>query len=62
MGAVFGLGFPPFWGGPFRMLDLLGADRFVRGMTELAALYGSHFQPCPLLTDHARHPEKKFHV
>ena len=39
VGAVLGLGFPPFTGGPFRYLDALGPAEAVR---RLEALTGSH--------------------
>jgi 3-hydroxyacyl-CoA dehydrogenase/enoyl-CoA hydratase/3-hydroxybutyryl-CoA epimerase len=48
VGAVFGLGFPPFLGGPFRHLDRLGARFALETMEEL------RFEPAPLLVDLAR--------
>ncbi len=38
VGAVFGIGFPPFRGGPFRYVDTVGADRIVRSLEELEGL------------------------
>lgn len=61
VGAVFGLGFPPFYGGPFRYLDNRGAQGVVKRMEEFAGLYGGHFKPCDLLLQHSRNPELKFH-
>ncbi len=49
VGAVFGVGFPPFLGGPFRYIDKLGADEVVRRMDELAARYPKRFEVTPLL-------------
>lgn len=49
IGAVFGIGFPPFLGGPFRYMDMLGAGEVVAILQRLAAQYGSRFAPCDAL-------------
>jgi enoyl-CoA hydratase / long-chain 3-hydroxyacyl-CoA dehydrogenase len=54
VGAVFGLGFPPFLGGPFRYADSLGASRVVSIMERLAQTYGKRFEPAKLLVEHAK--------
>ncbi|XP_006258720.2 trifunctional enzyme subunit alpha, mitochondrial [Alligator mississippiensis] len=61
IGAVFGLGFPPCLGGPFRYTDAHGAGRLVDSLRKYEAVYGSQFTPCQLLLDHAKDPGKKFH-
>jgi enoyl-CoA hydratase/long-chain 3-hydroxyacyl-CoA dehydrogenase len=61
VGAVFGLGFPPFTGGPFRWVDVYGASNLANKMLEFEKDYGEPFRPCDLLLDHAKNPEKKFH-
>jgi 3-hydroxyacyl-CoA dehydrogenase/enoyl-CoA hydratase/3-hydroxybutyryl-CoA epimerase len=54
VGAVFGLGFPPFRGGPFRYADQLGAKQLLDRLESLRARFGDRFEPAPLLVEHAR--------
>jgi 3-hydroxyacyl-CoA dehydrogenase/enoyl-CoA hydratase/3-hydroxybutyryl-CoA epimerase len=54
VGAVFGIGFPPFRGGPFRYVDTVGIDRIVFLLEELNARFAPRFQPADLLLEMAR--------
>jgi 3-hydroxyacyl-CoA dehydrogenase / enoyl-CoA hydratase / 3-hydroxybutyryl-CoA epimerase len=54
VGAIFGLGFPPFLGGPFRYLDHLGARFAMEVLERLRAKHGERFAPAPLLVERAR--------
>jgi 3-hydroxyacyl-CoA dehydrogenase/enoyl-CoA hydratase/3-hydroxybutyryl-CoA epimerase len=54
VGAVFGIGFPPFRGGPFRYADTLGAADVVRHLEELNDRFPPRFQPADSLLDLAR--------
>jgi 3-hydroxyacyl-CoA dehydrogenase/enoyl-CoA hydratase/3-hydroxybutyryl-CoA epimerase len=54
IGALFGIGFPAFRGGPFRALDAAGAGAAVEILERFSADYGDRFTPAPLLTDLAR--------
>lgn len=51
LGAVFGIGFPPFTGGPFRAMDTWGIQNIVDTMQRLAAKYGPRFAPAKTLLD-----------
>ncbi len=60
IGAVFGLGFPPMTGGPFRYLDTVGAGLVASTLDRFAAKYGQRFTPANLLVEHAK-SGRKFH-
>ncbi|GGB47441.1 fatty acid oxidation complex subunit alpha [Shewanella inventionis] len=49
IGAIFGIGFPPFLGGPFRYIDTLGAGNLVATLRGYQTLYGERFAPCETL-------------
>jgi len=53
LGAVFGLGFPPFLGGPFRHVDRAGAASIVDTLQRLADRHGPRFAPADRLQTHA---------
>ncbi len=54
VGAVFGLGFPPFRGGPFRWADAIGAGALLEKLRKLEGTFGPRFAPAPLLVEKAR--------
>ncbi len=60
IGAVFGIGFPPFRGGPFRYADSVGAGRIVEQLEELNVRFSPRFAPAELLIEMAR-GRKKFY-
>ena len=51
VGAVFGLGFPPFRGGPFRWTDAEGSARVLERMRRLEGRFGLRFRPAPMLVE-----------
>jgi 3-hydroxyacyl-CoA dehydrogenase/enoyl-CoA hydratase/3-hydroxybutyryl-CoA epimerase len=51
VGAVLGLGFPPFLGGPFRYVDSLGAKTVLNKLENLASRFSPRFAPASLLRD-----------
>jgi 3-hydroxyacyl-CoA dehydrogenase/enoyl-CoA hydratase/3-hydroxybutyryl-CoA epimerase len=53
IGAVFGIGFPPFRGGPFRYVDSVGADHIVGQLEDLNVRFEPRFAPAELLVDMA---------
>lgn len=60
IGAIFGLGFPPFRGGPFRYVDTIGAREIVRRLERFRDRLGVRFTPAPVLVEMAR-TGKSFH-
>jgi 3-hydroxyacyl-CoA dehydrogenase/enoyl-CoA hydratase/3-hydroxybutyryl-CoA epimerase len=61
VGAVFGLGFPPFLGGPFRFVDRLGARYASELLERLAERHGERFRPARSLVEAARRGEAFHH-
>jgi 3-hydroxyacyl-CoA dehydrogenase/enoyl-CoA hydratase/3-hydroxybutyryl-CoA epimerase len=53
IGAIFGIGYPPFRGGPFRTLDAMGAAAAVTALERLAGRHGPRFAPAAMLADMA---------
>ena len=53
IGAVFGIGFPPFLGGPFRYVDSLGAALIVERLEALNGRFPGRFTAAEVLLDHA---------
>lgn len=49
VGAIFGIGFPPFLGGPFCLVDSIGAIALVNQLNSWATQYGERFTPCDAL-------------
>jgi 3-hydroxyacyl-CoA dehydrogenase / enoyl-CoA hydratase / 3-hydroxybutyryl-CoA epimerase len=60
LGAILGLGFPPFLGGPFRYIDREGATNIVNRMVNLQEDHGARFKPAALLSGTAK-AGNKFH-
>jgi 3-hydroxyacyl-CoA dehydrogenase/enoyl-CoA hydratase/3-hydroxybutyryl-CoA epimerase len=51
IGAVFGLGFPPFHGGPFRYIDHIGGGMVLDTILALEKEHGVRFRPAKILSD-----------
>ena len=51
IGAIFGLGFPPFLGGPFRYMETLGIKEVVAKLEAYQETHGERFTPAPALLD-----------
>lgn len=54
IGAIFGIGFPPFLGGPFRYMDSLGIDHVVARLSHYQKLLGDKFTPAAVLQKMAK--------
>lgn len=53
VGAILGVGFPAYTGGPFCFIDGIGLPAFVAEAERLAALFGEHLRPPALLREMA---------
>jgi 3-hydroxyacyl-CoA dehydrogenase / enoyl-CoA hydratase / 3-hydroxybutyryl-CoA epimerase len=51
VGSILGFGFAPYTGGTLSYIDGMGVKTFVALCETLAAEYGDHFKPTPLLLD-----------
>jgi len=60
IGAIFGIGFPPFLGGPFQYMDTLGAETLVSKLNLWSKEHGERFKPCQALVTMAE-TGKKFY-
>ncbi|MDO6505574.1 fatty acid oxidation complex subunit alpha FadJ [Colwellia sp. 4_MG-2023] len=49
IGAIFGIGFPPFLGGPLRYIDNIGAQSLVAQLTQWSQQHGERYAPCEAL-------------
>lgn len=58
VGAILGLGFPPFRGGPFHYIDSAGAQTLVDVMKRLRDKGMQRFTPAPMLVDMAKRGKK----
>lgn len=58
VGAVFGIGFPPFRGGPFRHIDATGAGAVLSALEELEGRYPGRFVPAEMLIQMARRGDR----
>ncbi|MEC8379165.1 MAG: 3-hydroxyacyl-CoA dehydrogenase NAD-binding domain-containing protein [Myxococcota bacterium] len=53
LGAVFGIGFPPMKGGPFKAVDTIGAAYVLAQLQRLARTHGKRFKPASILVQYA---------
>ena len=60
IGAIFGIGFPAFRGGPLRMIDDLGPAKVVETLYQLQEHYGERFRPAASLLEMSRRSERYY--
>jgi 3-hydroxyacyl-CoA dehydrogenase/enoyl-CoA hydratase/3-hydroxybutyryl-CoA epimerase len=58
IGAIYGLGFPPFRGGPFRYVDVIGAEEILRRIRGYEDRFGTRWTPAGILIDMAKKGER----
>ena len=54
VGAVFGIGFPPFRGGPFRYMDSIGIDQLLQQLDDLNVRFPGRYEAAAILLTMAR--------
>lgn len=57
IGAIFGIGFPPFLGGPFRYMDGLGIKHVVKQLQHYAQTVDKKFAPADVLLEMAENDQ-----
>ncbi|NDV91124.1 fatty acid oxidation complex subunit alpha FadJ [Alteromonas sp. 345S023] len=57
IGAIFGIGFPPFLGGPFRYMDTLGISEVVSRLNHYSDTVDEKFKPAEILCSMAEKKE-----
>jgi 3-hydroxyacyl-CoA dehydrogenase/enoyl-CoA hydratase/3-hydroxybutyryl-CoA epimerase len=62
IGSVFGVGFPPFLGGPFKYIDTCGAENILARLKKLEASHGTRFTPAKRLEQMVASGKKFFEV
>ena len=60
IGAIFGIGFPPFLGGPLRYIDKIGAQSLVAQLTQWSKQHGERYAPCEALIAMAENGTKYY--
>jgi len=60
IGAIFGIGFPPFLGGPLRYIDKIGAQSLVAQLSQWAQQHGERYAPCEALVAMAEKSESYY--
>jgi 3-hydroxyacyl-CoA dehydrogenase/enoyl-CoA hydratase/3-hydroxybutyryl-CoA epimerase len=60
IGAIFGIGFPPFLGGPLRYIDKIGAQSIVAQLAQWSEQYGERYTPCEALVSMAENGTKYY--
>jgi len=62
IGAIFGIGFPPFLGGPLRYIDKVGAKSVVAQLSQWAEQHGERYTPCEALVTMAENDQRYYPV
>ena len=62
IGAIFGIGFPPFLGGPLRYIDKIGAKSVVAQLSQWAEQQGERYTPCAALVTMAENDQRYYPV